>query len=88
MSRLEAGQSKVEVALWLQGASKGVSRLWNQFQKSGTDTKKVGQGLQRATKSKQDRYLALSTRHHKQATVPELTCDLAAGSGRKISKLE
>ncbi|GFU60666.1 hypothetical protein TNCV_2754271 [Trichonephila clavipes] len=44
------------------------SWLWNQFQTSGTVTRKVGQRRHRASTSLQDRYLTSSTRRHKRTT--------------------
>lgn len=86
VGRLEAGQSQAEVARWLQVAPKVVSRLWNQFPTSGTVTRKPGQGRPRATTPAQDRYLALSARRHRQTTATELSRDLAAASGKRISR--
>ncbi|GFT83685.1 hypothetical protein TNCV_2826121 [Trichonephila clavipes] len=65
---LEAGQSQAEVISWLQGATKVISRLWNQFQTKGTVTRKVNQGRHRAMTSAQDLYMALSARRHSPKT--------------------
>ncbi|GFW66902.1 hypothetical protein TNCV_4687871 [Trichonephila clavipes] len=53
---------------------------------SGNVTRKVNQGSPRASKSAQDRYLPLTARRHRWTMAPRLTRDLAAGSGRSISR--
>ncbi|GFY35768.1 uncharacterized protein TNCV_4841451 [Trichonephila clavipes] len=68
------------------GSPKVISRLWNQFQTSGTVTMKVGQGRHKVSTSPQDRYLALSPRRHKGTTMFQLARDLVAVSGRRISR--
>ncbi|GFS84770.1 hypothetical protein TNCV_2956671 [Trichonephila clavipes] len=65
---------------------KVVSWKWNQYQTSWTVTRKLGQGCHRASTSVKNRYLALSTQGHRQTMMPQLVRDLAAVSGRRISR--
>ncbi|GFT27030.1 hypothetical protein TNCV_4675571 [Trichonephila clavipes] len=65
---------------------KVVSRLWNQFQTSGTVTRKVIQGCRRASTFAHDRYLALSARQHRWTTAAQFNRDLFAVTGRRISR--
>ncbi|GFY01182.1 transposable element Tcb2 transposase [Trichonephila clavipes] len=48
--------------------------------------RKASQSHHRASASAQDRYLALSARRHRRTTAPQLARDLAAVSGRRISR--
>ncbi|GFW28663.1 hypothetical protein TNCV_3713781 [Trichonephila clavipes] len=57
-----------------------VFRLWNQFKTSSTVTSKVTQIRQRASRSAQDCYLALSSPRHRRTTAPHFARDLVAGS--------
>ncbi|GFU75594.1 hypothetical protein TNCV_2863091 [Trichonephila clavipes] len=65
---------------------KVVTRLWNQLKTSGTVPSKVAQGHHRASTPAEDCYLALRSRRHMQTMAPHLARDLAAESGRRISR--
>ncbi|GFU24272.1 hypothetical protein TNCV_3395921 [Trichonephila clavipes] len=65
---------------------KVVTRIWNQFQADGTVTRRVSQGHHRASTSAQNCYLALSPQRRRLTVAPQLSRDLAAVSGRRISR--
>ncbi|GFU71843.1 transposable element Tcb1 transposase [Trichonephila clavipes] len=65
---------------------KVVFHLWNQFKTSSTVTRKVCQGRVRASTSAQNWYLALSAQRHRRTRAPHFARDLAAVSGRRISR--
>ena len=85
IGRLEVVQSQAEVVRWLQVSSMVVSRLWQQFQTTGTITRRTGQGLPRITTPSEDRYVALNARRHRDLTAGQLSQDLSAASGTRIS---
>ncbi|GFT24677.1 hypothetical protein TNCV_2856151 [Trichonephila clavipes] len=65
---------------------KGIPQLWKQFQTSSIVTWKVSEGRHRASTTAQYRNLVLSAQRHRRTTVPHLARDLAALSGRRISR--
>ncbi|GFX98115.1 hypothetical protein TNCV_4907631 [Trichonephila clavipes] len=58
----------------------------NPFQTSGTVIRKVIQGHHRAVAPAKDHHLALNARRYRWTTAPQLACDLADVSGRRISR--
>ncbi|GFU42583.1 hypothetical protein TNCV_4556881 [Trichonephila clavipes] len=69
ISRLEAGQSEVDVAT---SGPKLTSRLCNQLRTGGTLTRRMGQVRHRATTSAQDRFLISRARRSRRTTAPQL----------------
>ncbi|GFW65626.1 hypothetical protein TNCV_3550491 [Trichonephila clavipes] len=71
--------------LMVTSGPKMVSRLWDQFQTSGTITRKVSHGHDRTSASSKERYLDLSAQLHRRTTALQFAWDLAAVSRRRIS---
>ncbi|GFS81841.1 transposable element Tcb1 transposase [Trichonephila clavipes] len=61
-------------------------RLWHQFQTSSTVIRKFSQFRNKAITPARDRHLALNARWHRRTTAPQLACDHAVSSGRKITR--
>ncbi|GBM64168.1 Transposable element Tcb2 transposase [Araneus ventricosus] len=76
VGRLEAGQSQVVVC-----------NLWKQFQDTGSIERKPGKGRPRATKAIEDRYLSIIARRNRGATASQLSRDLYASSGTRVSRM-
>ncbi|GFU64729.1 hypothetical protein TNCV_876521 [Trichonephila clavipes] len=76
VGRRKVDHSQEEGARWLQEAPKVIFRLCNQFQKTGTITRKFSQGPHRAITPAHDRYLTLSARLHQRTMAPQLSRDL------------
>src|SRR5713101_7901833 len=77
VGRNEAGQSQAEVAKWLSVLRKVVSELWRQFTETGTITRKRGQGRPKVTTTREDRYVVITARRHREMTARQLTVNRA-----------
>lgn len=87
VGRLEAGQSQVQICREFNLTPSVVCNLWKQFQDTGSIKRKPGQGRPRATTARDDRYLAVLARRHRGATASQLSRDLSAATGTRISRV-
>ncbi|GBM45040.1 Transposable element Tc1 transposase [Araneus ventricosus] len=87
MGRLEAGQSQVQICREFNLTPSVVCNLWKQFQDTGSIERKPEQGRPRATTATEDRYLSIIARRNRGATASQLTRDLYAATGTRISRV-
>ncbi|GBO40383.1 hypothetical protein AVEN_212963-1 [Araneus ventricosus] len=64
-----------------------VCNLWKQFQDTGSIERKPRQGRPRATTSTEDRYLSIIARRNRAATASQLSRDLCAATGTRVSRV-
>ncbi|GBN98117.1 Transposable element Tcb2 transposase [Araneus ventricosus] len=64
-----------------------VCNLWKQFQDTGSIERKPGQGRPRATTATEDRYLSIIARRNMSATAFQLSHDLYAATGTRVSRV-
>ncbi|GBM84890.1 hypothetical protein AVEN_51734-1, partial [Araneus ventricosus] len=64
-----------------------VCNLWKQFQDTGSIQRKPGQGRPRATTATEDRYLFIIARRNRGATASQLSRDLYAATGTRVSRV-
>ncbi|GBM75032.1 Transposable element Tcb2 transposase [Araneus ventricosus] len=83
VGRLEEGQSKVQICREFNLTPSIVCNLWKQFQDTGSIDRKPGQGRPRATTATEDHY----TRHNRGATSSQLSRDLYAATGTRVSRV-
>lgn len=86
VGRLEAGQSQLQVATEFNITPSVVSNLWKQFLETGSISRKPGQGRPRATTDNEDHYLALTAKRHRYSTASQLSRELNAATGTRISR--
>ena len=86
VGRLETGQSQLHVATKLDVTPSVVCNVWKQFQDTGSISRRPGQGRRRATMTNEDRYLALSAWRHRTATDSQLSRELHAATGTRVSR--
>ncbi|UYV73095.1 hypothetical protein LAZ67_10001806 [Cordylochernes scorpioides] len=86
VGRMEAGQSQVEVAKWLNVNKSVVSKLWKQFIETGTIKRKEGSGRKRKTATSEDRYLVVAAKRHREMTAIQLSNKLSSATGTRISR--
>ncbi|GBM69327.1 hypothetical protein AVEN_155752-1 [Araneus ventricosus] len=86
VGRLEAGQSQVQICRELNLTPSVLCNLWKQFQDTGSIERKPGQGP-RATTASEDRYLSIITRRNRSATASQLSRDLYAVTGTRVSRV-
>ncbi|UYV77413.1 hypothetical protein LAZ67_15000933, partial [Cordylochernes scorpioides] len=84
--RMEAGQSQVEVAKWLNVNKSVVSKIWKQFIETGTIKRKEGSGRKRKTATSEDRYLVVTAKRHREMTAIQLSNELSSATGTRISR--
>ncbi|GBM77396.1 hypothetical protein AVEN_213857-1 [Araneus ventricosus] len=87
VGRLEAGQSQVQIRREFHLTPSVVCNLWKQFQDAGSIERKPGQGPSRATTATEDRYLSIIARRNRCATVSQLSRDLYAATGTRVTKV-
>ncbi|GBL73065.1 hypothetical protein AVEN_128223-1 [Araneus ventricosus] len=87
VGRLEAGQSQVEICREFNLTPSAVCNLWKQFQDTGSIERKPGQGRPRATTATEDRYLSIIARRNRGATASQLSRDLYAATGTRVSRV-
>ncbi|GFT99749.1 transposable element Tcb1 transposase [Trichonephila clavipes] len=63
-----------------------VSRLWRQFQTTGTAIRGFSSGRPRGTKPADDRYIVLQARRNRQQTAGEIARHTTQATGRPISR--
>ncbi|UYV77104.1 hypothetical protein LAZ67_14003317, partial [Cordylochernes scorpioides] len=86
VGRMEAGQSQVEVAKWLNVNKSVVRKIWKQFIETGTIKRKEGSGIKRKTASSEDRYLVVTAKRHREMTAIQLSNELSSATGTRISR--
>ncbi|GBN21748.1 hypothetical protein AVEN_258184-1 [Araneus ventricosus] len=87
VGRLEAGQSQVQICREFNLTPSVVCNLWKQFQDTGSIERKPGQGRPRATTATEDRYLSIIARRNRGATASQLSRDLYASTGIRVSRV-
>ncbi|UYV73054.1 hypothetical protein LAZ67_10001682 [Cordylochernes scorpioides] len=86
VGRMEAGQSQVEVAKWLNVNESVVSKIWKQFIETGTIKRKEGSGRKRKPATSEDRYLVVTAKRHREITAIQLSNELSSATGTRISR--
>ncbi|UYV83528.1 hypothetical protein LAZ67_23001355 [Cordylochernes scorpioides] len=86
VGRMEAGQSQVDVAKWLNVNKSVVSKIWKQFIETGTIKRKEGSGRKRKTATSEDRYLVVTAKRHREMTAIQLSNELSSATGTRISR--
>ncbi|GFT12764.1 transposable element Tcb1 transposase [Trichonephila clavipes] len=94
IGKLEEGRSVTSVAEEFGIAHSIVSRLWRQFQTTGTAIRGFSSGRPRATTPADDRYIVLQVRRNRRQTAEKsldtrhrrLTTDIALYRGQKTAR--
>ncbi|GFT31142.1 hypothetical protein TNCV_3645401 [Trichonephila clavipes] len=96
LGKLEEGRSVTSVAAEFGIAHSIVSRLWRQFQTTGTAIRGFSSGRPRGTTPADDRYIVLQARRNRRQTAGEIarhttqatdwTTDIAFYSGKKTAR--
>ncbi|GFY30095.1 transposable element Tcb1 transposase [Trichonephila clavipes] len=86
IGKLEEGRSVTSVAAEFGIAHSIVSRLWRQFQTTGTDIRGFSSGRPRGTTPADDRYIVLQARRNRRQTAGEITRHTTQATGRPISR--
>ncbi|GFW84286.1 transposable element Tc1 transposase [Trichonephila clavipes] len=81
---LEEGRSVTSVAAEFGIAHSIVSRLWRQFQTTGTAIRGFSSGLPRGTTPADDRYIVLQARRNRRQTAGEIARHTTQATGRPI----
>ncbi|GFX45447.1 transposable element Tcb1 transposase [Trichonephila clavipes] len=84
IGKLEEGRS---VAAEFEIAHSIVSRLWRQFQTTGTAIRGFSSGRPRGTTPADDRYIVLQVRRNRRQTAGEIARHTTQAIGRPISVL-
>ncbi|GFW59626.1 transposable element Tcb2 transposase [Trichonephila clavipes] len=64
-----------------------VGRIWNRFLETGSAGRRPGQGCRRVTTPKEDRYLVLTARRHRNMNATLLQQHLRSATGTTVSTL-
>ncbi|GFV33660.1 transposable element Tc1 transposase [Trichonephila clavipes] len=83
---LEEGRSVTSVAAEFGIADSIVSRLWSQFQTTGTAIRGFSSGRPRGTTPADDRYIVLQARRNRRQTAGEIARHTTQATGRPISR--
>ncbi|GFX59296.1 transposable element Tcb2 transposase [Trichonephila clavipes] len=86
IGKLEEGRSVTSVAAEFGIAHSLVSRLWRQFQTTGTATRGFSSGRPRGTTPADDRYIVLQARRNRRQTAGEIARHTTQATGRPISR--
>ncbi|GFU66098.1 transposable element Tcb2 transposase [Trichonephila clavipes] len=86
IGKLEEGRSVTSVAAEFGIARSIVSRLWRQFQTTGTAIRGFGSGRPRGTTQADDRYIVLQARRNRRQTAGEIARHTTQATGRPISR--
>ncbi|GFS53343.1 transposable element Tc1 transposase [Trichonephila clavipes] len=86
IGKLEEGRSVTSVAAEFGIAHSIVSRLWRQFQTTGTAIRGFSSGRPRGTTSADDRYIVLQARRNRRQTAGEIARNTTQATGRPISR--
>ncbi|GFV95850.1 piggyBac transposable element-derived protein 4 [Trichonephila clavipes] len=84
--KLEEGRSVTSVAAEFGIAHSIVSRLWKQFQTTGTAIRGFSSGHPRGTTPADDRYIVLQARRNRWQTAGEIARHKTQATGRPISR--
>ncbi|GBL87031.1 Transposable element Tcb2 transposase [Araneus ventricosus] len=87
VGRLEAGQSQVQICREFNLTPSAVCNLCKQFQDTGSIERKPGKSRPRATTATEDRYLSIIARRNRGATASQLSRDLYAATGTRVSRV-
>ncbi|GFY30858.1 transposable element Tcb2 transposase [Trichonephila clavipes] len=85
VGRLEGGQTQAELAQATGVSQSVISRIWNRFLETGSAGRRPGQGLRRPTTPKEDRYLVLTARRHRNMNATLLQQHLRSATGTTVS---
>ncbi|GFV26493.1 transposable element Tcb2 transposase [Trichonephila clavipes] len=85
IGKLDEGRSVTSVAAEFGIAHSIVSRLWRQFQTTGTAIRGFSSGRPRGTTPADDRYIVLQARRNRRQTVGEIARHTTQATGRSIS---
>ncbi|GFY11146.1 transposable element Tc3 transposase [Trichonephila clavipes] len=86
IAKLEEGRSVTSVAAEFGIAHSIVSRLWRQFQTTGTAIRGFSSGRPRGTTPADDRYIVLQARRNRRQTAGEIARHTTQATGRPISR--
>ncbi|GFW05480.1 transposable element Tcb2 transposase [Trichonephila clavipes] len=86
IGKLEEGRSVTSVAAEFGIAHSIVSRLWRQFQTTGTAIRGFSSGRPRGTPPADDRYIVLQARRNRWQTAGEIARHTKQATGRPISR--
>ncbi|GFS65079.1 transposable element Tcb2 transposase [Trichonephila clavipes] len=86
IGKLEEGLSVTSVAAEFGIAHSIVSRLWRQFQTTGTAIRGFSSGRPRGTTPADDRYIVLQARRNRRQTAVEIARHTTQATGRPISR--
>ncbi|GFT85173.1 transposable element Tc1 transposase [Trichonephila clavipes] len=86
IGKLEEGRSVTSVAAEFGIAHSSVSRLWRQFQTTGTAIRGFSSGRPRGTTPADDRYIVLQARRNRRQTAGEIARHTTQATGRPISR--
>ncbi|GFT18928.1 transposable element Tc3 transposase [Trichonephila clavipes] len=86
IGKLEEGRSVTSVAAEFGIAHSIVSRLWRQFQTTGTAIREFSSGLPRGTTPADDRYIVLQSRRNRRQTAGEIARHTTQATERPISR--
>ncbi|GFW25594.1 cGMP-inhibited 3',5'-cyclic phosphodiesterase A [Trichonephila clavipes] len=86
IGKLEEGRSVTSVAAEFGIAHSIVSRLWRQFQTTGTAIRGFSSGRPRGTTPADDRYIVLQARRNRRQTAGEIAGHTTQATGRPISR--
>ncbi|GFU24501.1 transposable element Tcb1 transposase [Trichonephila clavipes] len=86
IGKLEEGSSVTSVASEFGIAHSIVSRLWRQFQTTGTAIRGFSSGRPRGTTPADDRYIVLQARRNRRQTAGEIARHTTQVTGRPISR--
>ncbi|GFU44637.1 transposable element Tcb2 transposase [Trichonephila clavipes] len=86
IGKLEEGRSATNVAAEFGIAHSIVSRLWRQFQTTGTAIRGFSSGRPRGTTPADDRYIVLQARRNRRQTAGEIARHTTQATGRPISR--
>ncbi|GFU86823.1 transposable element Tcb2 transposase [Trichonephila clavipes] len=86
IGKLEEGRSVTSVATEFGIAHSIVSRLWRQFQNTGTAIQEFSSGRPRGTTPADERYIVLQARRNRRQTVGEIARHTTQTTGRPISR--
>ncbi|GFY25833.1 transposable element Tc1 transposase [Trichonephila clavipes] len=86
IGKLEEGRSVTSVAAEFGIAHSIVSRLWRQFQTTGTAIRGFSCGRPRGTTPADDRYIVLQARRNRRQTAGEIARHTTQATGRPISR--
>ncbi|GFX49974.1 transposable element Tc1 transposase [Trichonephila clavipes] len=86
IGKLEEGRSVTSVAVEFGIAHSIVSRLWRQFQTTGTAIRGFSSDRPRGTTPADDRYIVLQARRNRRKTAGEISRHTTQATGRPISR--